>query len=180
MKNSRVTTTVLGMAFISLMSLSCKDGAQEQTKTATVESVTEADAIEAAPVSFTDTNVKEIFEQYLQIKTSLVNSNALGAHSGAVKLMGLTNDSEMRATLRLMAESKVLEVQRTAFSELTAQMTSMVDESLSSGAVYKQFCPMAFNNEGGYWLSTESEIRNPYYGDRMLKCGRVTETLGSK
>lgn len=36
---------------------------------------------------------------------------------------------------------------------------------------------MVFNNKGGYWLSTEEEILNPYYGDKMLHCGKVTETI---
>ncbi|WP_420601742.1 hypothetical protein [Flagellimonas sp.] len=42
---------------------------------------------------------------------------------------------------------------------------------------YVQQCPMANNNKGAVWLSTENEIRNPYYGDAMLKCGSVLEVL---
>ena len=30
---------------------------------------------------------------------------------------------------------------------------------------------MAFNNEGAYWLSDAEQIRNPYFGDKMLTCG---------
>ncbi|MFT4674108.1 MAG: hypothetical protein ACI9R6_001009, partial [Saprospiraceae bacterium] len=30
-----------------------------------------------------------------------------------------------------------------------------------------------FNNTGGYWLSNSKEIRNPYFGSKMLKCGRI-------
>ena len=43
--------------------------------------------------------------------------------------------------------------------------------------MYKQFCPMAFNDQGGYWLSNSKEVRNPYFGDKMLKCGMVKVTL---
>jgi len=43
--------------------------------------------------------------------------------------------------------------------------------------VYKQYCPMAFDGKGAFWLSSSEEIRNPYYGDKMLKCGRVEETI---
>ena len=46
-------------------------------------------------------------------------------------------------------------------------------DALQSGTIYKQYCPMAFNNEGAYWLSESKDIMNPYFGDRMLKCGRV-------
>jgi Cu(I)/Ag(I) efflux system membrane fusion protein len=32
---------------------------------------------------------------------------------------------------------------------------------------------MAFDNKGGFWISKEPEIKNPYFGDIMLKCGEV-------
>jgi hypothetical protein len=43
--------------------------------------------------------------------------------------------------------------------------------------VYHTFCPMAFDDKGGYWLSEEKKVYNPYFGDEMLHCGKVTETL---
>jgi Cu(I)/Ag(I) efflux system membrane fusion protein len=44
-------------------------------------------------------------------------------------------------------------------------------------AIYHQYCPMAFNDAGGYWLSSSSDIKNPYYGKKMLTCGEVKDTL---
>ncbi|MBD3391520.1 MAG: DUF3347 domain-containing protein, partial [Chitinivibrionales bacterium] len=41
---------------------------------------------------------------------------------------------------------------------------------------YLAFCPMAFGNKGAYWLQTGKEIRNPYFGAKMLKCGEIRET----
>jgi len=43
--------------------------------------------------------------------------------------------------------------------------------------VYLQFCPMANGGKGASWLSKDEEIRNPYFGSRMLKCGRIKETI---
>jgi hypothetical protein len=43
--------------------------------------------------------------------------------------------------------------------------------------IYEQFCPMYKNNEGGVWLSMNEEIRNPYFGDKMLKCGKVQREI---
>ena len=42
---------------------------------------------------------------------------------------------------------------------------------------YVQHCPMAFDNAGANWLSEESAIRNPYFGDAMLTCGSTIDTL---
>jgi hypothetical protein len=36
---------------------------------------------------------------------------------------------------------------------------------------------MAFDDKGAYWLSEMKEIRNPYFGDRMLKCGETREMM---
>jgi Cu(I)/Ag(I) efflux system membrane fusion protein len=47
----------------------------------------------------------------------------------------------------------------------------------SDETLYVQFCPMANDNQGAQWLSTEEEIRNPYYGDAMLSCGSIVEVL---
>ncbi len=42
---------------------------------------------------------------------------------------------------------------------------------------YLTFCPMARNNQGAYWLQTTDTIWNSYYGDKMLRCGEVRDTL---
>ena len=36
---------------------------------------------------------------------------------------------------------------------------------------------MVNNDEGAFWLSTEEEILNPYYGASMLRCGEVVEEI---
>jgi membrane fusion protein, copper/silver efflux system len=39
------------------------------------------------------------------------------------------------------------------------------------------YCPMAFDDVGAYWLQAGREIANPYFGDEMLRCGVVRETV---
>ncbi|TXD85540.1 DUF3347 domain-containing protein [Subsaximicrobium wynnwilliamsii] len=183
MNTLKSTLGVVAIAFITLTAVSCKDANKNEAPTPMVnqmhqESMT--DDAEMAKPTFTDENTQAMFQHYIHIKTALVNSDAAEAQSGAQKLMEFTEDTALKSTLTQIADSEDLEAQRTAFSDLTEKMTLVVNASLTDGAVYQQFCPMAFNNKGGYWLSTESEIKNPYYGDRMLKCGKVTETLVGK
>ncbi|WP_100627289.1 efflux RND transporter periplasmic adaptor subunit [Algoriphagus formosus] len=47
---------------------------------------------------------------------------------------------------------------------------------LANRVVYKDYCPMAFGDEGAYWLSEKKEILNPYFGTSMLTCGEVKAT----
>ena len=42
---------------------------------------------------------------------------------------------------------------------------------------YRQFCPMAFDFKGAFWLSDSEEILNPYFGEEMLTCGNVDVEL---
>lgn len=43
--------------------------------------------------------------------------------------------------------------------------------------LYQVFCPMAFNRRGALWLQEGKDIRNPYLGQAMPKCGEVRQEL---
>lgn len=71
-----------------------------------------------------------------------------------------------------------LEKQRMHFVRLNQALVSLVKGFTEPGkTIYVQHCPMANNNEGAFWLSTDKEIRNPYYGNAMLTCGSVTDSI---
>lgn len=161
-------------AIVSLSALvACKNEPKSNDETQVKEEVSQ----EKAALAFNDSNVGNQFQHYIHLKTALVNSDAVEAQSGAKMLMENTEDAALKEMLAKISASNEIEDQRTAFSEVTKKIAEVVDASISSGEVYMQYCPMAFNNEGGYWLSSEKEIRNPYFGDRMLTCGKVSEII---
>ncbi|PQJ30926.1 hypothetical protein BST92_02815 [Nonlabens arenilitoris] len=162
--------TVLTVIAITTL-IACKNEAK--TKNANEETVETS----KTELTFSNPDVKNQFRHYIHLKTALVNSDVSEAKSGAKMLMENTDDAQLKNMLSKISDARDIEEQRTIFSSVTEKMTAIVDESIKNGEVYKQFCPMAFNNEGGYWLSTEREIRNPYFGDKMLKCGKVSETI---
>ncbi|MDH7447887.1 DUF3347 domain-containing protein [Aquimarina sp. 2201CG14-23] len=133
-------------------------------------------------VVFTDEITGKIYSQYLNIKRGLVNSNYKVVQQEAKKLENLIEESEgtkqLKATAKLIALTKDVKKQRDFFVTLTEETAKLVSEAdITSGEVYKQYCPMAFKGEGGFWLSDSKEIRNPYYGDKMLQCGSVNQTI---
>lgn len=77
-----------------------------------------------------------------------------------------------------ITKSEDIEVQRKAFKPFNEELIASM-KSLGTGnkKVYIQYCPMADNDTGAYWLSSEEKIMNPYFGDIMLHCGEVSETL---
>ncbi|MBD0777321.1 DUF3347 domain-containing protein [Maribacter sp. ANRC-HE7] len=176
MKKVKLTIPIIVMAFVSLTAMSCKDSKKEKL-TDTMHSEMNHDTEQSAKANFNDEKTAEVYQHYIHIKTALVNSNATEAQSGAKMLIENTDDDAFKTAVSMIADSDDIETQRKAFSDVTAQLEPLLKKALSSGEIYKQFCPMAFNNTGGYWLSNDKEIRNPYYGDKMLKCGKVTETI---
>jgi hypothetical protein len=132
-------------------------------------------------LAFNNLNMEAVYNHYMHVKTALVNTNAEEAKSGAQMmteaLQNAGGNEEALNAAQTIAQTDDINVQRTIFQDLSAAMENLLTGELSSGEVYKQYCPMAFDGKGAYWLSSSEEIRNPYYGDKMLKCGSVRDTI---
>jgi membrane fusion protein, copper/silver efflux system len=80
-------------------------------------------------------------------------------------------------------ENADLSLQRERFSTLSIALQQALeannDEVINAGRepLFIQYCPMAFGNQGATWLSAEGSVMNPYFGDEMLTCGVVRDTL---
>ncbi|MDT0686198.1 DUF3347 domain-containing protein [Autumnicola psychrophila] len=138
------------------------------------------DMVDPSP-EFTDEGTAQVYNAYAEIKDALVKTDASGAQDAAENLVSLLEENPEEPGLlepaRKIAETEDVNQQREAFSALTAAMQPVLEGALASGEIYKQYCPMAFEGKGDYWFSSSEQIRNPYFGDIMLKCGRVEQTL---
>ncbi|SDS02816.1 DUF3347 domain-containing protein [Christiangramia echinicola] len=172
----------------SLVLYSCGDNKKEQDETVTEEkhemneSSEEMKSEEMAQTStaeFNNEKVHKAFQQYISVKDALVQTDAEATSNAAAELQTTLQEenSEIAEIAGRLSAEKNVNVQREIFSELTAAMDPVLKGAISSGKIYKQFCPMAFEGKGDYWYATSEEIRNPYFGDKMLKCGRVDETI---
>jgi hypothetical protein len=65
--------------------------------------------------------------------------------------------------------------QREHFKILSKDVTDMVAITGTANTLYEQFCPMY--DGGSAWLSMSKEVKNPYYGSKMLKCGKVQKEI---
>ena len=146
----------------------------------TSESKSDSKALGQA-IEFKDDKLKSIYEHYIHLKNALVSSNSKDAQTAASQLntafSGVDNTRGVELSSHI-ATSSDLTVQRNHFDQLTAEVEHAIKSSgLKSGKVYKQYCPMAKDGNGAYWLASESDIKNPYYGDEMLTCGEVKEEI---
>ncbi|MCU0356648.1 MAG: DUF3347 domain-containing protein [Cyclobacteriaceae bacterium] len=85
-----------------------------------------------------------------------------------------TNEALKAVTI---ASTEDIEAQRTAFETLSINLYEVAKDGGAGMTVYKQFCPMAFDDKGAFWLSSEKKVMNPYFGASMLRCGKVQEEI---
>jgi Cu(I)/Ag(I) efflux system membrane fusion protein len=133
---------------------------------------------------------------YLDVKDAFVNTDAAAVTRAATTfkeklkevdmmlLKGIAHEYWMQQLNALQSHSENMiglediEAQRQQFDFLSQAMIHTVKAFGAEGeALYVQHCPMAFDNEGADWISDEEAIRNPYFGDKMMKCGTVLERL---
>jgi len=141
----------------------------------------------------------EVVLAYFKMKDALVKdnssefSNTLKGMANAltkVDMKLLTNGDQhkiwmtsleiLQAQLGALEGVKDIERQREIFSIISNDLTSTVQimgADIGAGKIYLDFCPMANDDKGGYWLSSIKEIQNPYFGESMLKCGEIEKIL---
>ena len=70
--------------------------------------------------------------------------------------------------------------QREHLALLSKDVKDLVGIMGTDRTLYAEFCPMYDNNKGAMWLSASKEIKNPYFGSKMLSCGKVQEEITVK
>ena len=158
------------------------------------DSEQETEKIEFSELSKTE--LKPLFAKYIELKTALVNDNFEGSHQISLDMMNILERIDMsvfegESHMVWMKYSKQLQKnikeanEATNISDLRAVFKPLSQDFIglikTTGSIdqplYIEYCPMVDNNNGGDWLSTESDIRNPYFGASMLGCGEVKEEI---
>ena len=129
--------------------------------------------------------LSQLLSQYYGIKDALVAGNGNDASTKAGEFIKTANsidyklisEGNINALLKdatPISETKDIKVQRTHFANFSNNMVTLAKSlKLSAATIYQAYCPMKKAN----WLSSEKEIKNPYYGSAMLSCGQVVETI---
>lgn len=139
--------------------------------------------------------LNEVLKEYLIMKEALVESDVSKTSASAKSLQERLNSVDMtlvKGDLHLkwmehlesltelskkIESANALNIQRAEFLALSTTLIESVKTFGVKGVIYEQFCPMANGGKGGYWLSENEEIYNPYYGEQMLKCGETIQKI---
>lgn len=168
---------ILGLA-LTAMIYSAYACTNPSANTGTENNETATEQAQVNP-KFADAKVNEVYQHYIHLKTALINEDNEEANAGAQMLATALKNADIQSkNIVSVVEAKDLKGKRAKFSDLSNELADAFRKSkLESGVVYKQYCPMANNNNGGYWLASEKKIQNPYYGSKMMTCGSVKEEI---
>jgi len=140
--------------------------------------------------------LNQVANGYIELKDAFVATDASQAMGKATALKDLYEKVDMAivkgdahlywmdqlnsltAHTQNIIESEDVEYQRKQFGFISDALINAISAFGTEGnALYVQHCPMAFSNEGADWIATEEQIQNPYFGDKMMKCGIVKKTF---
>lgn len=161
-----------------------------------VSAEAQAEAAEPAiPGSFRE-SFASFFDAYLRLTEELASDDVDGARRDAKALkasLGEVDESELSSSNKAVWVERKAELAK-ALEQLDPgdieglrhgllPLSQALERTLrqlaprSGKPVYRIHCPMAFDNRGGSWLAAGKDVRNPYFGSTMLKCGAVKDSL---
>jgi len=135
-----------------------------------------------------------IIDAYIQIKNGLVATDKARTAKGGSALLAAFSKFDM-TTLKGDTHKEYMEIfesakeqaehivkspidhQREHFETLSTDVNDLIALLGTEKTLYQDFCPMANNNKGAYWISEVKDIKNPYFGDKMMKCGSVKKQI---
>lgn len=136
-----------------------------------------------------------IITPYFELKNALVNSDPKAAATQAKKILSgiealkmesltdeahqvwMSNMKEITTSATKISTSQDIASQRQHFAALSLKVYALVKASPLDKPIYYQNCPMYNEGKGANWLSLEQNIKNPYYGSKMMTCGSVKEKI---
>lgn len=141
----------------------------------------------------------DFLNQYFELKNSLVDSDFERALSAAGEKQLLLSNVDMelldneahsawmkhqphlKNKINQLEQAKDIDQQRETFAPLSERLAGIVETfGVDREVVFLTYCPMAFDDEGAFWISEFEEIKNPYFGDQMLACGEIKKKIGTK
>ncbi|MCB0641112.1 MAG: efflux RND transporter periplasmic adaptor subunit [Phaeodactylibacter sp.] len=153
------------------------------------------DFTDTAPAAF-KTQLQQVASAYLHLKDALVATDGTAAQRAAKPVLNtlkavdmsllseaghsywMEQQNAIQAHTRTITETDDVKTQREQFDFLSQALIRAVKAfGIGDATLYVQHCPMAFDNDGADWLSSEKQIQNPYFGDAMLTCGLVKTTI---
>jgi len=172
-----------GLPLLAVILLAACGNSGEQKKAVKEEHAQHAEtAAPAVPVKLKDDKAQAVYQHYVHLTTALINSDSAEAKVAGEAIEAAAKElpagTAIAGSARKIAGAPTLAAQRAEYVMLSNEVIALVKSTgLSSGELYVDFCPMANDDRGANWLTARRDIQNPYFGDEMMTCGEVEDTI---
>ncbi len=150
------------------------------------------------PTTTTKSNfsISEITSIYIKLKNALTKDDSKGAaNAGKAIVIAMAKlDASSLTPAQKKAYNDVaddakehaehigsnggnIEHQREHFAMLSKDMNDLIKAFGTSEKLYQDYCPMYNDGKGAIWISETKEIKNPYYGSKMIGCGSMKKSF---
>lgn len=171
-----------------------------EKKTETQEVKAPEPAVASYSAAF-DASFETVLNSYYALRDALVSGDTAAANTAAGNLIQSADELKLDELKSIDTSNIIIPTAKTYTGGISSEGKGLLGENnieekrksfqmisgnlfdltrtvrFSKEKVYLLHCPMAFNNTGADWLSNSKEIRNPYFGDKMLTCGAVKDSV---
>jgi len=137
-------------------------------------------------------SIDPLIKDYLILKNALVADNDQAVATAGKQLLATLEKVDMKtipadkhkAYMEIAEDAKEnaehigdnagkIDHQREHMMSLSNDMADLIATFGTTQKLYQDYCPMFNDGKGAIWISEAKEIKNPYYGNKMLTCGSV-------
>ncbi|WP_026836496.1 DUF3347 domain-containing protein [Gillisia sp. JM1] len=205
MKKSKSILGVMLLAIIAFTVTSCRDSKKEDDHEMDQDDMEmEHDNMEMNNSSMNSSDNMAIDQDksatdiiivnYLELKNALVADNTEAAASSGEKIVSALkafdvksySEEEQKELNDIIVDAvehaehiaeSAMDHQREHFEILSKDVADLIAITGTNKTLYQDFCPMYNDGKGAIWLSEFKEIKNPYYGSKMLTCGSLQKEI---
>lgn len=140
--------------------------------------------------------LKPLYQEYLILKDALAADNFANAKKAGIVMqkslskvdmslfsgdsheIWMKHQNNLKLALQPVPNFNNIEEIRKTFLPISEAMIGLTNSFKPfDQTLYVQHCPMVDNNKGANWISQFKEIKNPYFGAKMLNCGETKSTI---
>lgn len=187
-------TSLSSLALAALIISSCsqtpdKNSDKSAADNAAVQETGTSGNSNTVPEKF---SIDPVIKDYLILKNALTADDDKAAADAGKQLFSTLNGADIKAipgdklkdyteivdnakenAEHIGANAGKIDHQREHLASLSKDMADLIELLGTTQKLYQDHCPMYNDGKGAVWISETKEIRNPYYGNKMMTCGSV-------
>jgi hypothetical protein len=147
-------------------------------------------------VQGSNATINEVVANYIKLKNALAKDDTKEAANAGNDIVVAMSKLDMKSLSKEQMKSYMdvaddtkenaehigtnagkLDHQREHFALLSKDVSDLIKTFGSSQKLYQDFCPMYDDGKGAIWISEIKEIKNPYFGSKMIGCGSMKKEM---